>query len=167
MHDAAYWIERLGLEPHPEGGYFRETYRAEEGVGPAALPPRYPGARLYSTAIYYLIPAGQYSGLHRLRSDELWHLYVGGPLTIHVIDPQGEHRRLRLGPNVETGEAFQQLVRAGTWFGAELDPDSDYALVGCTVSPGFEFEDFEMASREQLLARFPQHEALIQRLTRE
>lgn len=163
--DAAYWIERLDLQPHPEGGYYRESYRATEGIGPASLAPDYSGARHYATAIYFLLGRGEFSSFHRLRSDELWHLYEGGPLTIHVLDPKGEHHKLRLGANPEAQESFQQWVPGGHWFGADLDPEAPYVLVGCTVSPGFEYEDFELAERAQLLARYPQHDALIRRLT--
>jgi predicted cupin superfamily sugar epimerase len=179
VHDAAYWIDRLALTPHPEGGYFRETYRAAESVPPDALPARYGGARALSTAIYFLLPAGECSALHRIRSDELWHYYAGDPLTLVTIDDAGLLTTHVLGPEVERGERFQVLAPAGVWFGAEV-PDrspsggaSDvpggvsraFTLVGCTVAPGFDFADFELGTRTELVRRYPQHRAVIEHLT--
>ncbi|HXU44623.1 MAG TPA: cupin domain-containing protein [Thermoanaerobaculia bacterium] len=154
----------LDLAPHPEGGYFRQTYRAAESVGKEHLPARFGGDRRFSTAIYYLLPSGAFSRLHRLRADEVWHFHEGSPLAIELIAPDGEHRTIHLGPNLAAGETFQAVVPAGAWFGAEvLAPDS-YALVGCTVAPGFELEDFEMGARGVLLGLYPQHRSLIERL---
>src|SRR6185295_14950424 len=118
----------LDLAPHPEGGYFRQTYRAAESVGKEHLPARFGGDRRFSTAIYYLLPSGAFSRLHRLHSDETWHFYEGSPLAIELIAPGGEHHTIWLGPNLAAGETFQAVVPAGAWFGAEvLAPDS-YAL---------------------------------------
>ena len=165
MHRADYWIERLNLVPHPEGGYFRESYRAGEELPAEALPPRYGGARALATAIYFLLPGTDFSALHRLRSDELWHFYAGSPLTVHVISPGG-HTPWRLGPDFERGERFQALAPAGSWFGAELDDREGYALVGCTVAPGFDFADFELGKRDELLRAFPHLAGIVTRLTR-
>ncbi len=178
--EAARWIRALGLRPHPEGGWFRETYRARETVHMAALPPRFGGARALGTCIYFLIERPQVSRLHRLRADEVWHLYAGGPLNLHLLLPDGEYRRLRLGAGDEgdlppavgvTGAAaaaigpFQAVVPAGCWFGASVDEPGTFALAGCTLAPGFDEADFELGEREALLARFPQHAALIMALT--
>jgi len=163
--EARLWIERLQLQPHPEGGYYRETYRAEQRVLGCCLI-EHEGPRSMATAIYFLLTVDQFSALHRLRSDEMWHFYTGSPLTLHIIDPQGNLSQIRLGANPDNGENFQVVVKAGCWFGATVDDVEGYALVGCTVSPGFEFEDFELGDRQQLLERYPQHRELIERLTR-
>ncbi|MEJ5252905.1 MAG: cupin domain-containing protein [Armatimonadota bacterium] len=163
--EARFWIEKLQLQPHPEGGYYRETYRAEQRVLGCCLH-EHEGPRVMATAIYFLLTGDHPSVLHRLRSDEMWHFYAGSPLTIHIIDPQGNLSQVRLGANPEKGESFQAVVKAGCWFGASVDDPDGYTLVGCTVSPGFEFEDFELGDRQQLLERYPQHRELIERLTR-
>jgi hypothetical protein len=163
---AAFWIERLQLVPHPEGGYFRETYRSAERLEGAHLPGRYGGPRAHSTAIYYLLSAGEVSTLHRIKSDEVWHFYAGGPLVVSVLHLDGERQDVALGPDPDDGQLPQAVVPAGAWFGAALGPGAPYALVGCTVAPGFEFADFELADRGALVQRFPQHAALIERLTR-
>ena len=166
-HDAQYWIDHLGLVPHPEGGFYRETYRSEELVDAAALPDRFDGSRSYSTAIYFLLRGHEYSALHRIASDELWHFCTGTPLTIHTIDSAARYGRIHLGSDPEQGQVFQAVVSAGTWFGAIVDDPDAYALVGCTVAPGFDFADFQLASRSALVTQYPQHRAVIQRLTRE
>lgn len=146
------WVEKLNLTPHPEGGFFAETYRAQGSI---------PGLeRNFSTAIYFLLKGDQVSTLHRIASDEVWHFYAGSPLTIHVIDPDGDYEELHIG-----NACFQAVVPAGKWFGATVDDPDGYSLVGCTVAPGFDFVDFELGQRDELLAAFPQHHDLIQRLT--
>lgn len=151
MHAAAArWIRSLGLTPHPEGGHYRESYR---------------GAGRVSTAIYFLLEGRQVSRLHRIRSDELWHHYAGGPLTVSAIAPAGTLTEFTLGDDLDAGQTPQGLVPAGHWFGAALASPDAYALVGCTVAPGFDFADLELARREALVAAFPQHAALIERLT--
>jgi predicted cupin superfamily sugar epimerase len=154
--EATDWIERLGLVQHPEGGCYRETYRAESRVS---------GGRCHSTAIYYLLRSGEVSRLHRLRSDELFHFYRGSPLVVHVIHEDGRYEPLTLGADPDRGETLQAVVRAGCWFGATVEGEETFALVGCTVSPGFEFADLEMADRAGLVQRWPQHRKLIERLT--
>jgi len=215
---ARYWIEKLGLEPHPEGGYFRQTYKAElrvvsvdrenpqpvqshppaENAGRVGQPDRernphpkiakgailewgtqeFGGTRTASTAIYFLLEGENFSAFHRLRSDEMWHFYAGSALVVHVIDAAGEYSSIRLGNCSTRGEVFQAVVKAGCWFASEISRDSHvsqrrrdtghptYALVGCTVAPGFEFEDFELARPEELVGKFPEHRELIERLTR-
>lgn len=168
MKTARYWIERLGLQRHPEGGWFRETFRSEFVLPPLGAP--YDGPRVASTDIYFLLESSERSVLHRLRSEERWHFHTGGPLTVAAILPNGQRRDLRLGPEPERGEEFQVGVPAGSVFGAWVepsqDPERDYALVSCTVAPGFEFADFELCEREALLAAYPEHAALIERLAR-
>jgi predicted cupin superfamily sugar epimerase len=165
MSTAREWIERLELKKHPEGGYYRETFRANGGI---ALPDRFGGPRPYSTAIYFLITPAEFSCLHRLASDETWHFYTGSPLVIRAITPQGERKDIRLGPDFEQGQRFQATVGAGNWFGAKLieDRPGAFALVGCTLSPGFEFSDFELATRAKLLREFPRHADFIREMTR-
>ncbi len=165
--EAAYWIARLDLRKHPEGGYFRETYRSEEHIGGDALPRRYgEGSRAFSTAIYFLLADDDFSAFHRLRSDELWFFHAGSPLRIHVIDAEGNLSSHRLGGGAEEGAAFQMVIRAGNWFGASLDKSGTFALVSCTVAPGFDFRDFEMGEREALIRSYPRHHGVIERLTR-
>lgn len=163
--EAEHWIDRLNLQPHPEGGFFRETYRAALTLPQSALP-EHTGARAASTAIYFLLAGDQFSAFHRIRSDELWHFYAGSCLVVHVIQPGGDYQQLLLGSNANQGEQFQAVVPAGRWFGSSLRQPDTYALVGCTVAPGFDFADFEMAKREALGAQFPQHRNIIARLTR-
>jgi len=133
---AAYWIERLGLAPHPEGGYFRETYRAAESIPAEGLPARFAGPRTFSTAVYYLLQRDDVSALHRIAADEVWHHYTGAPLALTIIDPGGHLTTPVLGADAEHGESFQLVVPAGAWFGATLaraadEPEpSDAAVLG-------------------------------------
>jgi predicted cupin superfamily sugar epimerase len=162
----AEWIAALGLAPHPEGGFYRETYRAGETLEASHLPPRFGGRRAHSTAIYFLLPGDQISALHRIKSDEVWHFYAGTALTLAMIHPDGRLEERRLGPDPGRGQTFQAIVPAGCWYGAAVDDRASYALVGGTVAPGFDFADFELGDRAQLLARYPQHRPTILRLTR-
>ena len=157
-------VDQLKLQPHPEGGFFRETYR--DALTLTGLPEGFSGPRSASTAIYYLLERGDMSALHRIASDEVWHHYAGGALTVHVLHPSGRHEVLRLGLDLAAGERPQAVVPAGAWFGARLEGDHDFALVGCTVAPGFDFRDFELGTREALLADFPDQAALVRELTR-
>lgn len=160
------WISRLSLLPHPEGGFYREIYRSEGMIAQPNLPVRYSGGRAYSTAIYYLLGSADVSSLHRLRSDEQWFHIDGSSLTIHCIAPDGTYTQQRIGKGVDRGEVPYAAVPHGTWFGGTVEELGSYALVGCIVAPGFDFEDFELGQRDELLRRFPQHFALISRLTR-
>ncbi len=159
-------ISGLALTPHPEGGWYRETYRAAETISATALPSRFGGARSFSTAIYFLLRKGEISALHRIESDELWHFYAGTTLIIHVLTPTGEHRQISLGADLSGGATYQATVPAGCWFGAEVSGAGGYSLVGCTVAPGFDFADFVLGSRPDLEAAFPAHKKIIHRLTR-
>ena len=159
-------IRHLQLQPHPkEGGFFRETYRAGETFSALALPSRYPGARSASTAIYYLLTPNTYSALHRLQSDEIFHFYLGDPIRMLQLFPDGSIRQIVLGPNVLTGQELQVVVPRGVWQGSVLEPGGAFSLLGCTVAPGFEYVDYETGDRQTLLTQFPACAELIRRLT--
>jgi predicted cupin superfamily sugar epimerase len=164
MNEPAYWIEKLGLVRHPEGGWYREVYRSPETIARAALPPRYSSDRRFSTAIYYLLESGQRSALHRLKSDELWFFHTGCPLSLCSIAPDGNSHVTLLGSHPECNESFQAMIPAGDWFGARPSESGSYSLVSCTVAPGFDFSDFEMGKRDQLLALFPGCREIIEQL---
>ena len=159
------WIRRLALEPHPEGGFFRETWRSPETLPGAALPARFGAGRSLGTAILYLLRGQDRSRLHRLHADEIWHFHCGGPLILHLLEPSGGYERFTLGPGAQRGEVFQCVVPHGCWFGAEPADGVPFALAGCTVAPGFSYDDFELAERGALLASHPRHRALIERMT--
>lgn len=163
--NAQYWIRRLDLSPHPEGGFYRETYRSSLGVSATLVGGKAGGRRSLSTAIYFLLLRGQTSRIHRIGSDELWHHYAGGVIVIHMLMPDGVYCRQRLGRDVQRQEQPQVVVPAGTWFGATLTPRVPFALAGCTVAPGFDFSDFELGDAEKLSALYPGHAPLIRRLT--
>ncbi len=161
------FIVQYDLLPHPEGGYFKETYRSEIVLKEAALPDRFRGVRSCSTAIYFLLEKGNFSAFHRIKSDECWHFYAGQTLHIYVIEPSGIFKTIKLGNNMANGEFFQAVVPANSWFASEPAPESIYSFVGCTVSPGFDFEDFEMAKGEELCSIYPNHNEIILRLCRQ
>ena len=157
-------IRRFGLIPHPEGGFYSETYRAPMRVLRDGSPAG-DGTRAASTAIYYLLCDGAHSTWHRIRSDEVWHFYAGSPLEVHSIDAAGVLSTHLLGNALEYADAvFQAVVPAGHWFAARCRDPSTYAFVGCTVAPGFEFSEFEVADTAALVARYPQHRVLIEQL---
>jgi len=154
-------IARLELLPHPEGGHYRETYRSQQRV----LRVSNDLSRSAATAIYYLLRQGERSTWHRIQSDEMWHFYAGEPLHIHVLKHSGELHTLMLGnPLTHDGAMFQALVPAGAWFAAQCAGSGAYALVGCMVAPGFEFQEFEIADKDFLLKTWPQHAQVIERL---
>jgi predicted cupin superfamily sugar epimerase len=155
-------IHRFNLKPHPEGGFFSETYRSAERVSRASGSAE---TRSASTAIYYLLCDGAHSAWHRIKSDEVWHFYAGEPLHVHVLDESGALVTHRLGNALtHRGTGFQAMVPAGLWFAAECADPATFALVGCTVAPGFEFSEFELANVDALKAQYPQHAAHIERL---
>lgn len=163
--DAQYWVEHLQLTAHPEGGYFREIYRSSELITASALPARYEGDHAFTTSIYFLLTDAQFSAFHRLKSDEIWHFYGGTSLTLYIINPDGELKQIQLGNRFENGEHFQVIVEANQWFAAKVNQPNSYALVGCTVAPGFDFSDFELANRKELISQYPHHQKLITQLT--
>lgn len=157
---AAYWKQHLGLQPHPEGGFFKETYRAEGLINTEGQ------VRNYSTAIYFLLEDDNFSAFHRIASDEVWHFYDGGTLELFEIDHEGILRRTLIGNQPATGAVPQYVVPAGHWFASRVLGQQGYVLTGCTVSPGFDFQDFEMAERNELLLKYPLHRDVIMNLTR-
>ncbi|MFW6364916.1 MAG: cupin domain-containing protein [Spirochaetota bacterium] len=168
MKSAEEIISFLDLMKHPEGGYYREVYRSDEILSKEHLPERFTMDHTLSTSIYFLLSRDTFSAFHTIKQDEIWHFYGGAPLDVHIIHPDGNHMPLRLGSILE-GELPQGTIPAGTVFGAKVceHPEYDYALVGCAVAPGFEFDDFTLHSRAELLRRFPQHRTLVMSLTRE
>ncbi len=159
-------IQHLNLLPHPEGGYYAETYRCAETIAKAALPSRFEGDRNCSTAIYFLIPGGQFSAFHQIKADELWHFYEGLPLHVYVIHPKENLQIIRLGKDIEQGEVFQAVVPAGSYFASRPAAKDGFSLVGCTVAPGFDFQDFELTKKQYLMDQYPQYASLIMELCR-
>jgi predicted cupin superfamily sugar epimerase len=154
-------LHNFALIPHPEGGAYLETYKSQSSSEFEG----FEGKRSLATGIYFLLKEGEFSSLHRIRSDEMWHFYSGGPLEILEIKPNGLFQSTILGNRLSQGEKVQYVVKAGNWFAARPFPKSEFSFVGCTVSPGFDFQDFELARAEELMLQFPQHERLIHSLT--
>lgn len=154
------WVEDLGLLPHPEGGFYKETYRSESVLEPFEEGKK----RNLSTGIYFLITKGNFSAFHRIKSDEMWHFYAGSPLVVHIVHTGGSYQRMVIGLDIATCQRPQGVVPAGAWFASETM--GEYSLVGCTVSPGFDFQDFELADRQALIKEYPNYLEEIQRLTR-
>ena len=165
MRPAEYWIKHLQLLPHPEGGFYKETYRSNESIQLSDLPSRFTAPRNFSTAIYFLLRSQDRSLFHRIKSDELWHFHSGSVLQIYVLTRKGVNM-LELGSDPENGQSLQVTIPANCWFGAKVtDPDT-YVLSSCTVAPGFDFNDFELADRQTLLKEFPDLHEIINDLTR-
>ncbi|MES2130839.1 MAG: cupin domain-containing protein [Bacteroidota bacterium] len=165
MKNADYYIEKLQLTSHVEGGAFRETYRSGMTLAQKHLSNNFKGDRNASTAIYFLLKYGQFSALHKIASDELWHFYEGDSLHIYEITVDGTLIIHKLGRDLEKGETFQCIVQAGSWFGSRCEVAGGFSLVGCTVAPGFDFEDFLLADRVELFTLFPQYKKLVHELT--
>ena len=159
-------IDYLGLSQHPEGGYYKETYRSSQILKGSSMLSNLEGDRNCSTAIYYMLTSDSFSAFHRIKQDEIWHFYMGSPIEIHMIKSDGEYEKICLGLDLADGVFPQFTVEANTWFSANTKDSDGYSLVGCTVSPGFDFRDFEMGLREELLREFPQHRELIEQFTR-
>lgn len=159
-------INKLELSPHPEGGFFRETYRSEEILQGTELIADIDGQRNCCTSIYFLLTSDSFSAFHRIRQDEIWHFYSGSPVEIYMINEAGEYQKIRLGLNLSKNIFPQFTVKANTWFAANVSEPNSYGLVGCTVSPGFDFRDFELASRAKLIREYPKHEDIIRKFTR-
>ena len=167
MHEKVrYYIDKLMMNKHPEGGYYNELYRSGEIFEADILPGRYSGDRAFSTSIYFLLPGNEVSTFHRLSSDEIWHFYDGALVTIYIIDEKGDLEKIVMGNNLDKGEVLQAVIRKNSWFGAEVNDPRSFSLVGCTVAPGFDFSDFELGKREELIKLFPQHSDIIKKLTR-
>jgi predicted cupin superfamily sugar epimerase len=155
--EAARLVKKLGLERHPEGGHFRQTYESDLQVSIEG----YGGSRRAGTAIYYLLDGNEFSAFHRIKSDEIWHHYAGGPVTLYAIGGDGRLSKVKMGKGTP-----QAIIKANTWFAAALDGKRSYCLLGCTVSPGFHYDDFELARRDDLVRTYPQHKRLIERYTK-
>ncbi len=158
-------ITKLDLKPHPEGGYFRETYRSNGIIKADCLDKNYDGNRNHSTCIYFLLTSGNFSAMHRIKQDEVWHFYDGSAIRLHIITENGKHTQHIIGNNILKGELPQFVVPGGNWFAAEVVEPNNYALVGCTVSPGFSFKDFELKSQKELTHLFPHLKTIIAKLT--
>src|SRR4030095_7948224 len=157
-------IRQYGLEPHPEGGWYKQTYKSNEQIAADALPERFGANRAFSTAIYFLLEKGNFSAFHRIKSDECWHFYAGDLLLIYIIEQDGDLKVISLGNELEKGQSFQYVVAANCWFATRPAPGSEYCFVGCTVSPGFEFKDLELADAAELSVVYPQHKSIIKEL---
>ena len=163
MHTPEYWIAHLQLKPHSEGGFYKETYRSQENIPARGLPGRFDDSRSFSTAIYFLLRSQDRSRFHRIKSDELWHYHAGSTLSIFVLHNPGLSV-FKLGPNPDQGESLQVVIPAGVWFGAKIIQPDSYTLSSCTVAPGFDFRDFELADRTQLTHQFPEYRDVIEML---
>ena len=159
-------IDYLNLTPHPEGGYFKETYRSKQSIINSELWEGAKGSRNYSTGIYFMLENQQFSAFHKIRQDEMWHFYMGASILIHMINKEGEYKLITIGNKINKGEFFQYVIPANTWFASELKDKKGFSLCGCTVSPGFDFNDFEMPSRKFLIEKFPKQKKIISRLTK-
>ena len=159
-------IQQYNLQPHPEGGWYKETYKSDEYISGSTLPERFGGSRVFSTAIYFLLEQGNFSAFHRIKSNECWHFYAGDPLVVYVMQLNGRLDIIHLGNDIEKGQVFQFVVPANCWFASRPAPGSTFCFVGCTVAPGFDFTDFELATASSLTALFPQHKAIIEELGR-
>ncbi len=159
-------IDKLELLPHPEGGYFKETYRSDGVIDESNLDDTIEGKRNYSTGIYFLLTSETFSAFHRIKQDEMWHFYKGSTLKLHIISEKGDYSSILIGNDFDKEEVPQFTVKAKDWFAAEVIDTNSYSLVGCTVSPGFDFRDFEMPKREDLISKFPKHASIITKLTR-
>ena len=157
--------ESLNMEPHPEGGFYKEVYRSQNVIPKEALANRFSGDRNYCTSIYFLLTSDNFSGFHRIKQDEIWNFYEGSPLLIHVINKEGQYSCHEIGMNPEENLFPQFVVPAGAWFASSVKKQNDYSFVGCTVAPGFDFEDFELAECAVLSKEYPEHKEIISQLT--
>jgi len=160
-------IRKLDLKPHPEGGFYRETYRSDGVINENSLSYGYHGERNLSTCIYFLLTSDAFSAFHRIRQDEIWHFYDGSPIELHTITQDGTYNKTVIGRDFDLGQVPQFVVPSRSWFAATVINPDDYSLIGCTVSPGFDFRDFELPSRGDLISQFPQHKEIISKLTRD
>lgn len=165
MFSANYFIEKLQMHAHPEGGYYKESFASSENICDKDLKTKFEGERILWTSIYFLLRDGEVSNFHKLKSDEMWYYHSGSPLTIYMISPDGILTTSQLGLDIEKGEVPQVLVPKNYIFGSAMNNEG-YALVGCMVSPGFDFKDFQLFERNDLLNRYPTHKDIIMKLTR-
>jgi predicted cupin superfamily sugar epimerase len=167
MHpEANRFIQILDLKAHPEGGFFKEVYRSDEIIGGECLPSRYNmKEHSYSTSIYFLLDGNRISRFHKLQSDEIWYFHSGSRGIIYILDKAGNLITRYLGMNIKNGDALQLIINKDSWFAAEVEDKTSFLLAGCMVSPGFDFDDFKLAERNELLKIFPDHEELIKKFT--
>lgn len=159
-------INKLKLQPHPEGGFYRETYRSRDTVSQECMGKHYDGGRNFSTCIYYMLTLGSFSAFHRIKQDEGWHFYDGSPVELHLLSEEGQYTNITLGRNIERDETPQFIIPGGTWFAATVKGNGLYSLVGCTVAPGFDFRDFEMADAKRLIQNYPSYKSIIEKYCR-
>lgn len=160
-------IEKLQLRPHPEGGFFKETYRSDGIIPQEALPDFFEGSRHYSTCIYYMLQSGDFSAFHKIHQDEIWHFYLGSPIRLYLISEVGNLTEVIIGTDIAKGHVLQFVVPKVHWFAATVAEQESFSLIGCTVSPGFDFKDFTLASRKDLIEKYPQHHDIIKTFTRQ
>ncbi len=158
-------INKFNLTQHPEGGYFKETYRSKGIIENKSLGSNFIGDRNYSTSIYFLLTSENFSAFHKINQDETWHFYLGTTLKLHMISPEGDYSFVLIGNDVIQNEVPQFVVPAQYWFAAEIIQQNSFAFTGCTVAPGFDFNDFVLPKRKALIELFPQHREIISRLT--
>ncbi len=158
-------IKELDLKPHPEGGFFKETYRSKGIINKDSLHEAYNSERNYSTCIYFLLTSDTFSAFHKIKQDEIWHFYDGSPIHLHIISETGEYSKHVIGRDFSKGEVPQLVVPGNCWFAAKVINENDYSLVGCTVAPGFDFSDFVLPTKAELITQFPQYTSIISELT--
>lgn len=163
MHTAEYWIQNLDLKPHPEGGFYKEMFRSNIVISKDELPVGYKSSRRLTTSIFYLLRTEDYSRLHRLKSDEMWYFHYGSAIRIIYIDHEGKKHTKLLGANLEKAEYFYLHIPAGNIFTAEVVDKDSFSVFSCVVSPGFEFDDFEMFDKEDLIQAYPKHASLFEK----
>jgi predicted cupin superfamily sugar epimerase len=159
-------VEKYSLQPHPEGGWYTQNYKSAEIIPSCSLPIRFGGNRVLSTAIFFLLEKDNFSAFHRIKSDECWHFYLGDPLEILILLPNNTLQTVILSNRIEENHHFQFIVPANCWFASRPASNSNFSFVGCTVAPGFDFDDFEMAKADDLVAAYPQHQSIIKKLCR-
>jgi uncharacterized protein len=166
-HPADYWKKKLNLIHHVEGGWYSEVYKSALTIAGSHLPPQFTGDRTTCTHIYFMLEKEEFSAFHRIKSDELWHFYSGDAIVIYELKNDGSLIKHYLGRDLDKGQSLFCVIKAGNWFASEVMENSNYGLVGCTVSPGFDFADFELAKKKQLSEKFPAHKELVTRLCRQ
>lgn len=158
-------INKFDLTKHPEGGYFKETYRSKGTITNENLDSHFIGGRNFSTGIYFLLTSDSFSAFHKINQDEMWHFYIGTTLKLHMIAPNGDYSYVLIGNDILNDEVPQFVVPAQYWFAVEVVQEDSFAFTGCTVAPGFDFNDFVLPERTELIKIFPQHSEIITRLT--
>ena len=165
MSKVKHIIKVLEMIPHPEGGFYKENYRAKGEINANALTDKYNGSRNFSTGIYFMLTEDSFSAFHRINQDEMWHFYDGDPIELHMITKSGDYSCVIIGRDISNNEFLQYVVPGGVWFASRVKNKAEYSLLGCTVSPGFDFNDFVLPSRKEMTALFPQHAEIIAELT--